>query len=347
MSNLGIKELAKRLGISTASVSRALNKPERVSKDMRDKVIDAAKQLGYRPNRIGSSLRTSKTGNILAIIPDLSDTFNAGLIRSMEENAARFGLSMLFGNSSDLRERELRYGELVQQKQADAVIYFSAKPPFDDDQLNSEFFEPPPMVNSCEVDSLTGFQIGGNIVPFVTIDNVAASEELVSHLLSLGHSKIAIITGSMTSPSAQQRLQGYRQAHQYAGVNVVEELIYKASYSIGAGEKITREILKLSDRPTAIYCMCDESAIGCIHVLSEAGIKIPEEIAVCGFDNIRFAQYTTPPLTTVDQSIEDIGRCCIELVAAQINGEEIKKREQIMPHKLIIRESTAGASQTK
>jgi len=342
MSNLGIKDLAKHLGISTASVSRALNKPERVSQDMRDKVRDAAKQFGYRPNKIGSSLRTSKTGNILSIIPDLSDTFNSGLIRSMEEHAAKFGFSMLFGDSQDVRERELRYGELVQQRQADGVIFFSANPPFDDEQLNSDYFKPPPMVNSCEVLDLNGFQIGDMRVPFVTIDNVAAAKELVGHLISLGHTRIAVITGAIESPSAQQRLEGYRQAHDLAGIEIEEELIFNASYTISAGEKITREIIALKDRPTAIFCMCDESAMGCLHALRTSGLEVPQDMAVCGFDNIRFAKYTSPALTTIDQSVERIGRHCIELLIAQINGEEIENRFQILPHKLIIRESTAG-----
>jgi LacI family repressor for deo operon, udp, cdd, tsx, nupC, and nupG len=344
MANIGIKELAKHLNISTASVSRALSNPERVSHNMRERVQKAAKELSYRPNKMGASLRTSRSGNILAIIPDLSHSFNSDLIHSIETRAEKYGYSVLFGDSQGLRERELRYGDLVHHKQADGVIFFSATPPFHEDLLNADNFELPPMVNSCEVIDPKGYAVQGKRIPFVTIDNVAAAEELVEHLISLEHQRIAVITGDMNSPSSLQRLQGYRQAHEKAGLVVDESLIFKGDFSLVAGEELANGILQLQDRPTAIFCMCDESAMGCLYTLKSHNIRVPEDISICGFDNIRFSKFSMPALTTVDQLAHQIGSRCVDLLIGQINGTinaDESQNRSFLPHKLIIRESTA------
>ncbi|GAA6138801.1 DNA-binding transcriptional regulator CytR [Arenicella sp. 4NH20-0111] len=340
MSDIGIKDLAKHLGISTASVSRALNRPGRVSEAMRERVQTAADKLGYRTNMLGSSLRTSRTRNIVAIIPDLSDTFNSGVIRSMEATAAKAGYSILFGDSQGIRDREMQYGNLVQHKQADGVIFFSARPPFEDSLLESDSFRPPPMVNSCEVVSSDGFLIQDHRIPYVTIDNILAAEEVVTHLIELGHKRIAIITGGSTSPSSQQRLKGYQKAHKKAELALDKELIFEGQYTLDAGESLTREILQLKDRPTAIFCMCDESALGCLHTLRQQGFNVPDDIAVAGFDDIRFANYTDPPLTTVAQPVTELGKRCIEILIKLIEKKPVEETQVILPHKLIVRGST-------
>ena len=345
MSNkLGIKELAQHLGISIASVSRALHNPNRVSKEMRERVQAAADELGYKQNTLASSLRTAKTKNIVAIIPDLSDTFNAGVIRSMEDAAIQRGYSILFGDSQGDRERELRYGDLVQSKRADGVIFFSERPPFPSKLLDSESFALPPMVNSCEVADLDGLTIRNKEIPYITIDNFAAASELTQHLIDQGHSRIAVITGDPNTPSTEQRLAGYRQAINANDLELEEELIFEGTYTIESGQSLTKEILKLNHIPTAILCMCDESAIGSMHTLKEQGLSIPDDVAVAGFDDIRFAEFSTPTLTTIAQPVEDIGRKCANLLIDIIEKEDIKETKIILPHKLVIRESTAAIS---
>jgi len=184
MSNIGIKQLAKTLGISTASVSRALSNPERVSDKMRERVQEAAKQAGYRPNRMGANLRTSRTHNIIVIIPDISSTFNSGVIRSIERTASSRNYSVLFGDTQGIRDSEISYGDMVRTRQADGIICFSRNLPFSESDLSAENFILPPIVNSCEL--ICEDQLAGHTVPLVTIDNVAASCELTEHLLDLG-----------------------------------------------------------------------------------------------------------------------------------------------------------------
>jgi LacI family repressor for deo operon, udp, cdd, tsx, nupC, and nupG len=341
MSEIGIKELAKNLGISTASVSRALSNPGRVSAKMRERVRKAAKEVGYRPNKLGASLRTSRTRNIIVIIPDISDTFNSGVIRSLERTAAERGYSVLFGDTQGQREQELAYGDIVRSKQADGIICFSHRLPFKDEDIQAENFTLPPLVNSCE--SMSGGSALESSVPLVSIDNVAAGREVTEHLLSLGHKNIAVITGDLGSPSSQQRLEGYKQAIEAAGLPYREELIRNGEYTLEAGQECTEVVLLAKHRPTAIFCMCDEMALGCLYTLKENGFSVPEDMSVVGFDNIRFARFFSPALTTVAQPVDDIGRRCVEVLLDIIDGKDIENSNVILPHELIVRDSTASA----
>lgn len=334
MSDVGIKQLADQLGISIASVSRALNNPSRVSDSMRERVCAAAEKANYSPNKLGAGLRTSKTGNIIAIIPDLSDTFNSGVIKSLENVAAEHGYSILFGNTKGKRDLEIAYGEMVRSKQADGIISFSHRMPFTDEVLKNPNFQLPPFVNSCEPVGIPG-------IPLVTIDNEEAGRLATDHLLELGHTEIAVITGASDSPSSRLRLDGYRKALKAAGIEYQDRLVTLGNYTLSAGVTGTKDILQLKNRPTAIICFCDETALGCLSTLKSNNFKVPEDISVVGFDDIRFAQYFSPALTTVAQPVADIGRRCFELLYAQINGEKIPTQGEYLPHKLIVRDSTA------
>lgn len=177
-------------------------------------------------------------------------------------------------------------------------------------------------------------------MPLVTIDNVKASQELTQHLIDLGHTDIAVITGDISSPSTTQRLQGYKQAILSSGLTVQPQLIYEGAYTLEAGSAITKEVLLAKKRPTAIFCMCDETAIGCLYALKEHNFSIPDDISVVGFDDIKFAKYFSPALTTIAQPGAEIGQQCVEVLLDIIDGKEIKKPMAILPHRLVIRDST-------
>lgn len=339
-TKIGIKELAAHLDISIASVSRALHNPTRVSINMRERVQAAAIKLGYEQNTLASGLRSSRTYNILAIIPKISDPFISGVIDSMEANAAQRGYSVLFCNSQGKREKELEYGKWILNKRADGVIYFSETPPFSKELMESDGFVVPPMVNSCEVNSSTSAMLDSNTIPFVTIDNEEAAYEITKHLIDQGHHRIAVITGGRDLVSSRQRLSGYRKALKHAGIAVDNKLILDGDYTLENGERLAYELLTLEPRPTAVFCMSDVIAIGCMHSLKKEGVSIPEDIAVAGIDNIRFASYCTPPLTTVAQPVEDIGKICVKLLIDIIEKNKIDDSHIILPHKLVLREST-------
>ena len=308
---------------------------------MRERVRQAALEVGYRPNRLGASLRTSKTKNIIAIIPDITSSFNSGLIRSIGHTAAEYGYSILYGNTEGSREKELSYGDMVRSKQADGIICFSNALPFNEQSLQSEYFTLPPIVNACE--QIQCSKALDNHIPFISVDDAAASKELVSYLISLGHQDIALILGDITRPSAQKRLKGYKQALADAGLVYNPDLIWEGDYTLDAGRTVTKKILASQANATAIYCMCDEMALGCLNILQENGFDVPKDFTVVGFDDIKYAEYFSPSLTTVTQPVEAIGRRCVEVLMQIIKGEEISQKIEVIPHQLAIRESSAKA----
>lgn len=333
MSSVGIKHIASLAGVSIATVSRTLRDPERVSESTRAKVLKAVKECGYTPNKLGVSLRTSRTGNIVVIIPDVSDSFNFGAIKSIEAYAQQRGYSILLGDTQGSEELERTYASMVRSRQADGIIMFSHRLPFDIDYSIDVYEQLPPLVNSCET-------MGIPAIPFVSIDNTQAAYDATQHLIDSGHKDIALITGNIESPSSQHRLEGFRKAMKDAGIPINEDLIHYATYSVEDGESVTKEILQKEKQPTAIFCLSDEMALGCCSAIRNAGLHMPDDISVMGFDDIPFSRYLSPPLTTISQPTKEIGKTCIRLLLDIVEGKRPEKTEYILPHKLVIREST-------
>ncbi len=324
-------------GVSTATVSRALNSPERVSKEIRERVLETVKKVGYRPNQLGASLRTAKSNNIIAVIPDISDSFISGMIKSLRHTATQRGYSVLLGDTGDSRELELAYGDMVRGRQADGIIAFSHRLPFRDEDISLSHFSFPPMINSCERIDTAALEL--DPLPFVSVDNIQAGRDITQHIIDRGHKKIAVITGDINTPSAKDRLAGYRSALEESGIELEPSLIYEGSYNLEAGISCTLEMLQNKIRPTAIFCMCDETAVGCINTLREQGLDVPNDMSVAGFDGIRVAEHLYPSLTTIEQPTEKIGEYSANLLIDLIEGKTLSAREYILEHKLAIRNS--------
>lgn len=336
LSKSGIKEIAALAGVSPATVSRVLHTPEIVSDKTLGKVKRIIDRVGYRPNRFGASLRTRKSFNIVAIIPDITKPVNAKIIRGIETEAQCNGYSVLLGDTQGLADRERHYADMVKYGQADGILLFSSRLPFDIEQAIPLSEQLPPIVNACErVDSPELIQ--------VSINNSEAAKQAVEHLLSLGHKRIAAITGPLDTPSTGERLAGYQRALKRAGIRMEPSLVLPGDYSIESGAKMTEKLLLRRERPTAIFCFSDDMAIGAMKVLHKHGFHIPKDMSVMGFDDIRYARFVAPSLTTVRQPLEEIGRCCVQQLCLLLSGKRPKEHYTELPFTLKIREST-GAS---
>lgn len=333
MATTGIKDIAALAGVSTATVSNTMRNPHRVSTATREKVMSAIEKTGYVPNKLGASLRTSRTNTILTIIPDITNNFNSGIIKAIEKVAHEHGYSVLLGDTQDSHTRELEYGAMARSQHADGIIFLSHRLPFPQGQDRPTLQDLPPMVNSCEYAGIDG-------IPLVSIDNLQAGIDATRHLIEFGHRDIAVITGDMEYPSSQQRLDGYRQAMHGANLPVKEDYIAFADFSAESGEQATHRLLALEEPPSAIFCFSDEIALGCIHTLHNAGLIVPQDISVMGFDDIRFAKYMPVPLTTIAQPTDKIGEHCARLLIQLMAGEDTQTRQLTLPHELIIRKST-------
>ena len=330
---IGIKEIAKEANVSPATVSRVLRNPELVAEAKRNTVLEVIKRTGYTPNSLGVSLRKSKTYNLVAVIPDVISAFNYPVIRAIESIALQHGYSLLLGDTQEQESRERSFAAMARSRQADGILLFCSRLPFDIDPALPLADQLPPMVNACETVSVTG-------LPKVNIDNAAAAEDAVNYLLSLGHRRIGIVAGNMTSPSTLDRLQGYRRALQKAGLPYEDTLIEVGDYGLQKAEQATRKLVARENRPTAIFAFSDEMAMSCLATLHNLGYKIPQDFSVMGFDNISYAQYCYPALTTIAQPMTEIGIACMELLLPQLNGEPMQECNKILPHKLIVRNST-------
>lgn len=333
MTKVGIKDIAAQTGVSIATVSHAFRNPGRVSDRTRIKVLEAAERLGYSPNHQAASLRTARSGNIVAIIPDITGSYNSRIIKGIERVAHSRGYSVLLGNTQGSEEREKEYAAMIKSRQADGIILMSHRIPFKTDTLDTHGKGLPPIVNGSEF-------TGDEGIPSVLIDDRQAAIDAVTHLLDLGHRKIGVITGDMESTSSQRRLEGYHQAMQQAGLEAGDHHVIHGEYTMKGGERAALEILGKESQPTAIFCFSDEIAIGCVHSLRNHGIDVPGDISIVGFDDVPMAKYCAPPLTTIAQPAEDVGATCATILLDIIDGGKPLHFRHILPHKLIVREST-------
>lgn len=336
LAKLGIKDIAAISGVSPATVSRTLRNPDIVSEETRKKVMKAVEEGGYTPSRFGANLRTQKSGNIIVVMPDITNQVNAGIIRAIESEAQKAGYSILLGDTQGLPEREKHYANMAQSGQADGVLLFTFHMPFNLNENQPAAKQLPPIVNSCESIPIEG-------ISKVMIDNIAGARTAVEHLLSLGHKRIAAVMGPRDTPSTLERLEGYQAALNDAGIKIDEQLVIRGDYGLDSGIGAMEQLLKLRLRPTAVFCFSDDMAIGAMSVLQENGFRIPQDISIMGFDDIRYARLMTPALTTIHQPLEEIGKACIELLLEQLDGKSEPGRYIELPFKLMVRQSTGPA----
>ncbi|APD84874.1 LacI family transcriptional regulator [Alteromonas sp. Mex14] len=330
-----IRDVADNAGVSVATVSRTLQQPERVSPKTRNKVMAAVQAVGYKPNLMAVKFRSGKTHNLVVLVPTVANVFFARVISGMQEAAAELGYSILLANTLGNSDIESHYAKMVSTSQADGLIQLRANNPLDVSMINDHGLLP--MVNACEV-------IDDGQYPVVSLDNRAAARAMTEHLIGKGHSRIAMVKGPDSSPLTQERLAGYKDALANANIAFDEKLLFPGDFTLQAGYNAGVHIAALRNRPTAVFCENDETAIGAMQAFKQANLNIPKDISVAGFDDIAFSAFVDPPLTTIAQPAEEFGRTAVTLLVDLLNGKIRKAPKVIMPFELIVRESTGEAS---
>lgn len=330
MSASTIQDVAKAAGVSVATVSRVLNKSSSVTRSTREAVLDAIKQMDYRPNLLGRNLRRTETRLILALLPNIANPFYARIVKGMEDIARKNGYNVMLCNTDSNAERERVYLELLKNRLADGVIFMA--PEIDGKELTAigrDF----PVVQCCEYKE-------GAQVPLASIDNHTAAKKAAKHLISLGHKRIGMISCDNSFLSTIRREQGFKMALEEAGIVFDEQLVVYGDYSFKSGRRAAFSLLALDERPTAIFAISDIMAIGVLRAAREKGLRVPEDLAVVGFDNISFASMCSPMLTTVSQPKYDIGCTAMELLLRKMRGELKEPVDIVLENELVIREST-------
>lgn len=327
-----IQDVAKAAGVSVATVSRVLNNSSAVTEETKERVLYTIRRLNYQPNLLGRNLRRSKTKMILVILPNISNPFYSNIVKGIEDVAHKNNYTVMLCNTDHDPNRMNVYIELLKNRLSEGAIVMGHELGRKEiTALASEF----PVVQCCEY-------IEGAPASYVAIDDFNAATKAVRHLLNIGHRRIGFITCNRFISNIK-REQGYKEALKDAGIKVDPELIkYEDNHEFKNGLRAIENLLNLPQRPTAIFACSDLLAIGAMRGVKEHNLRVPEDIAVVGFDDISFASMSNPPLTTIAQPKYDLGCTSMNLLLNQIQGISTIPQVVYLEHELKIRGSTVN-----
>ncbi|KAB1918445.1 HTH-type transcriptional regulator AscG [Micromonospora noduli] len=328
-----LKDVAERAGVSVKTVSNVVNGYVHVRPDTRARVEEAIAELNYRPNLSARHLRKGRTGVIALAVPELDIPYFAELARYVVTAAAAYGWTVLIDQTGGRREQERVVASGITDHLIDGLIFSPLALTAED----LAGLDGTPMV-------LLGERVEHGPADRVVIDNVTAAREITAHLIQLGHRRIAAIGSQRTDEgaSARLRLAGYTDALRAAGLDYDETLVAPASaWHRADGAAAMRGLLTSGVRPDAVFCFNDTLALGALRALHEAGLRVPEDVAVVGFDDIEDGRFSIPTLSTVAPDKEKIAQLAVELLANRLDGDRTAPAKELSaPYRLELREST-------
>jgi LacI family repressor for deo operon, udp, cdd, tsx, nupC, and nupG len=326
-----IRDVAKRAGVSTATVSRSLATPELVSEDARARVLAAINATGYTPNVAARNLRARRTKMVLVVVPNIANHFFAEVLRGIDDELVAHGYGIIIGNLDNLPEREARYVDLVFARQVDGVLLLSGHVPAGNGRTMSEAGLP--MASIC-------VEIPGSGLPAVLVNDRAAGKSVAAHLVALGHRRFGYVSGPAGNMSEVGRWGGFRAGIAKAGLDPDDTLYWQGDFSLEAGIATGRAFLDCGRRPTAVFAASDHMAIAFMKTVSAAGVRVPDDVSVVGFDGIEFGAFVTPTLTTIPQPRHEIGHTAARMLLGALSGGE-PGRSVHVEAPLLVRDSTA------
>ncbi len=333
MSRPTIEDVARIAGVSIATVSRCLHLPDVVAPNTRERVLAAVRQTGYTLNAAAQSLRQRRSNTVLVVVPDIGNTFFAEILGGIQQEASAAGLTMLIGDTGRVKAREDAYVRYLLNGRADGALLLADPQAAWFDIPNVNVLGIRPIVTISEVGP-------HQQTIAVSIDNEAAAQAAVSHLIAQGHRLIAHLTGPLTNILTRQRLDGYRRALADAGLTWRQDHELPGDFGVASGRAAFALYRALDVKPTAIFCANDETAMGFISSAHCAGVIVPRDISVVGFDDIHFAQSYIPALTTVRQPRAEMGATAMRLLLSIIANEAPASIR--LPFELVLRDSTAA-----
>jgi DNA-binding LacI/PurR family transcriptional regulator len=332
-----IKDIAKQAGVNHATVSRALRGSSLISAETTGRIKEIAAELGYQPSAAARSLKTNRSQVLGVIVSHIDDPFFSEILQGIDEAAQHGGYSLFFAASQRSLERELAIVRTMRAHSVDGVILCSTPFSSEHTRLLREYARPIVVINN---------QAAEDYRYSIYHDDVDGSRQLTRHLIELGHKKIAYLGNTLSGRTTQNRVSGFQQELAAASLICVEGYIHQVPGGSPAdGFAACSHFLNLIERPTAIVCYNDMLAIGLLQALQQAGLCVPEDISVTGFDNIVFSAYTHPPLTTFDQPKRFIGaeaaRLLMELLQTAEVGAATAPQTRLLKGQLLVRKSTA------
>ncbi|WP_241523944.1 LacI family DNA-binding transcriptional regulator [Oceaniglobus indicus] len=327
---IGIKDIARLAGVSTATVSRTLSQPGMVSTSTRDAVMQAVRATGYRVNHTARNLRRQRTGSIVALVPRLANPFFSQILSGMAGVFSAAGYGLLVADTEVAPDPARQLSHYIHSGIADGLVLLDARLPRGD---LCNRVAGPPVVLACEWMD--------DDLPSITVDNVEGAAVAVRHFWQTGHRRIGHITGPAGNVLTESRLHGVRATLATLGSALRDDWTFPGDFGLESGARAAAEWLALKDRPTAVFCSSDEMACGFIGAVQRAGLRVPDAVSVIGFDDIEVSAHLTPGLTSVRQPRTRIGREAGEVMLSMIAAQSLTAPSRRIPLELIRRASVA------
>ncbi|MBK8021235.1 MAG: LacI family DNA-binding transcriptional regulator [Chloroflexi bacterium] len=328
-----IRQVADHVGVSPATVSRVLNGYPHIRDELRQSVLDAIAELGYKPNRVAQRLRASRSRLIGIIVTDITNPFFNTIMAGIEQTFYSHGYSVLMSNTAGDMRKELGYLEMMKNEEVAGLVIA----PTSEDVKH--------VVDTAEAGLpvvIIDRRIKGDKarhLDMVLADNTEGAFNAVTHLIRLGHRRIGMIGGPQHLTSGRERLEGYRQAMRSAGLTVSKKWIRLGDHRYDSGFELLHQLLECDPPVTAIFASNNMMTLGALNALHQRGKRIPEDIAIVGFDDMGWSPSLNPPLTAVSQPTAEIGTLAAELLLERISRPDLPVRLMTLKTELMIRES--------
>lgn len=328
-----IIDVSRKAGVSTATVSRALNHPDMVDEKTRDLVRIASEALGYRPNRIARDLARRSSQTIGVVVNNFASPYYGLMLDGVDEALVASGWNVIAETSRESAAGELRAIRSLTDRQCDAIIVHANS--LDDEALAELLCKTPKLVLMNRL-----------LEPFgdrcVHLDNDLGGRIAARHLIARGHADIAVMAGPETFHEVRARLDGFAEAMREAGLALPVSRIVRADFSLEGGKRALAELMERDGTITAVFAHNDEMAVGAIEAAREMGLSVPGDLSVIGFDDMAIAGLTRPALTTIGQPLRAIGAACGQLAQALSRGADTSKIGRVFDAALIERETVTG-----
>jgi len=329
-----ITDVARLAGVSTATVSRALSKPETVAESTRNTVLAAAEKTGYRVNLSARNLRRQRTGAIVVLVPNLGNPFFSEILAGIETALSEADINMLVVDTRQAHMKPQLVIEYLHASRADGIIALDGSLPDAILSVASSGTGAPPIIFACEWTPNGDFSS-------VRANNAHGSALAISHLVELGHHKIGIVTGPEDNVLTHTRSEGALKEMAAHGFALDPSHLFSGDFSLDAGARAAQAWLELEQRPSALFCQSDLMAFGFISELARHGISVPNDVSVVGFDDIAIARRFIPALTTLRQPRDKIGSCAAQMLINHIQtSSRLAIETKILEVELIVRDST-------
>lgn len=326
-----MKDVARKAGVSTSTVSHVINNNRFVSEGVREKVERVIRELNYAPSALARSLKINQTHTIGMLLTASSNPFYAEVVRGVEDSCYERGYSLILCNTAGDEQRMNRSLETLLQKRVDGLLIMCTESHLPSADILNRY----PSIPTVMMD-WAPFEGRGDIIQ----DNALLGGELATqHLIDSGYTQIACIAGPLDKTPARMRLEGYQNAMAKNGLDVLPGYIVKGDFEFQGGYNAMIELLALETPPQAVFTSNDAMAVGVYHALYQAGLQIPQDMAVMGYDDIELARYLSPPLSTIHQPKNELGELAIDTLIHRLRDPDVSQQTLVLTPELIVRGS--------